>query len=304
MSTSPFRLLTLPLNGSIGTVYGKIWGPPNGKRVLGVHGWMDNAGTFDRLAPLLPKDVQFVAVDLPGHGLSYHKSRTYHMVDYIQDVKRIVDALGWSKFTYVGHSNGACIGALFAGTFPEMVDRLLMIDGLAPFPSVAEKAAQYARDGILSADTLIGKKAKVYASFDEAVAKTMENNKTMSLDGARCLAARGITQFPDGTAAFAHDPWLRATSLQRLSESQFHSFLREIKCPATLMIANSGWPFPKEYFYKCVDVLKESSPEFELIKADGDHHIHLTNPTAIADHVSKFLEKASFGEAQPIQSSI
>ena len=55
-----------------GTISAKTFGSPFGKPVLAVHGWMDNAGTFDRLVPLLPKSIYFVAVDLPGHGRSSH----------------------------------------------------------------------------------------------------------------------------------------------------------------------------------------------------------------------------------------
>ena len=32
---------------------GKAWGDPNGKPILGLHGWLDNAGTHDHIAPLL-----------------------------------------------------------------------------------------------------------------------------------------------------------------------------------------------------------------------------------------------------------
>ena len=46
----------------------KEWGS-GPKRVLGLHGWLDNAATFDRLAPLLPlADITLLAVDFVGHG--------------------------------------------------------------------------------------------------------------------------------------------------------------------------------------------------------------------------------------------
>ena len=48
----------------------RIWGPKDGRPVFAIHGWLDNAGTFDALIPLLPKDLRVVAVEMPGHGLS------------------------------------------------------------------------------------------------------------------------------------------------------------------------------------------------------------------------------------------
>lgn len=56
-----------------GNIAAKEWGPDDGKLFLGLHGWLDNANTFDRLVPLLPADIKFIAIDLPGHGRSSHR---------------------------------------------------------------------------------------------------------------------------------------------------------------------------------------------------------------------------------------
>lgn len=52
------------------------------KKILCLHGWLDNAASFNRLAPLLldseqehqKKPMEILALDFPGHGLSGHKS--------------------------------------------------------------------------------------------------------------------------------------------------------------------------------------------------------------------------------------
>jgi len=35
--------------------------------IVCIHGWQDNAGTFDRLIPLLPREFSYLAIDLPGN---------------------------------------------------------------------------------------------------------------------------------------------------------------------------------------------------------------------------------------------
>ena len=46
----------------------KCWGNPNGLPVLAFHGWLDNAATFDNLAPLLPK-LRIISLDCQDMGI-------------------------------------------------------------------------------------------------------------------------------------------------------------------------------------------------------------------------------------------
>ena len=55
------------------TIAAREWGAADGIPVLAVHGWLDNASSFQFLAPLLPQ-AHIVAVDLPGCGLSSHRA--------------------------------------------------------------------------------------------------------------------------------------------------------------------------------------------------------------------------------------
>ncbi|MCB1637058.1 MAG: alpha/beta fold hydrolase, partial [Xanthomonadales bacterium] len=111
----------------------RAWGPLDGVPVLALHGWLDNAASFDALAPLLP-NVRLVALDLTGHGRSEHRPPGihYHFVDFIPDVVAAADALGWDRFALLGHSLGGGIASFVAATLPERIDRVAMIEGLGP----------------------------------------------------------------------------------------------------------------------------------------------------------------------------
>lgn len=107
------------------------WNPgPDKKPVLCVHGWKDNAATFDTLLPLLVKEVpqyQFVAIDLPGHGLSTHfpPGMLYLMPDIWLLYRRVLKHFNWEKISIVAHSMGAQFSFMFAGTHPNTVDKLV-----------------------------------------------------------------------------------------------------------------------------------------------------------------------------------
>jgi len=60
------------------------WGDPALPPLLALHGWLDNAASFERLAPLLCEHFHIVAIDLAGHGRSQHRPAGlwYHYIDY------------------------------------------------------------------------------------------------------------------------------------------------------------------------------------------------------------------------------
>ena len=52
---------------------GQEWGSSTGEPWIALHGWLDNCGSFETLAPFFAKnDKRFLAIDLPGHGFSSH----------------------------------------------------------------------------------------------------------------------------------------------------------------------------------------------------------------------------------------
>ena len=88
----------------------KAWGNPDGVPFLGLHGWLDNANTFNRLAPLLP-ELNFIALDFAGHGLSDHRAPGVHYTSFfdVQDVVAAAEALGFERFGLIGHSMGGAV---------------------------------------------------------------------------------------------------------------------------------------------------------------------------------------------------
>ena len=51
----------------------KEWGTPEGKPVIALHGWLDNANSFDKMLPFL-EGMHVIAVDMAGHSQSGFRS--------------------------------------------------------------------------------------------------------------------------------------------------------------------------------------------------------------------------------------
>ncbi len=152
-----------------------LYGPEQGRPVIALHGWLDNAASFSRLAPLL-EGVRIVALDLPGHGHSAHRpaGAAYNIWDYAHDVLQVAEQLGWQRFTLLGHSMGAIVSVLLAGAMPERVERLALIDGVIPYTGEADTAPQKLGESLRALLDVDERRKPVYTSFDEAVSARMK----------------------------------------------------------------------------------------------------------------------------------
>ncbi|MGE0341946.1 MAG: alpha/beta fold hydrolase [Porticoccaceae bacterium] len=126
------------------------WGHPAGTPVLALHGWLDNCGSFAPLGRLL-RQVRLIALDLPGHGHSSHRSAdgTYNIWQDVGVVHAVAEQLGWERFALLGHSRGAMICTLTAGTFPERVSHLGLLDSFVPATVATADEPEQLRGAIL-----------------------------------------------------------------------------------------------------------------------------------------------------------
>jgi pimeloyl-ACP methyl ester carboxylesterase len=99
-----------------------------GRPVVLLHGYGESLvawrGVFDRLA----RGADVIAIDLPGFGLSAKPSSGYATDSLALTVIRVLDALGVSRASLVGHSLGGAIAAAVALRDSTRVDRLVLID--------------------------------------------------------------------------------------------------------------------------------------------------------------------------------
>ncbi|PZV37204.1 alpha/beta fold hydrolase [Mesorhizobium kowhaii] len=102
-------------------------GPEEGKPVILLHGWPDDATTYARVAPTLHRSgFRTFSPWLRGFGktsfLSKQTMRSGEIAAMAQDVLDFADALGLSRFAVVGHDWGARISYLLASVFPDRIN--------------------------------------------------------------------------------------------------------------------------------------------------------------------------------------
>lgn len=97
-------------------------GPP----VLLVHGILASIYTWRELLPVLAREHDVVALDLPGFGASDQPAGLSGLV-YPSVLIGLMDQLGIPRATIVGHSLGGAAACLLAAEQPERVERLALI---------------------------------------------------------------------------------------------------------------------------------------------------------------------------------
>lgn len=264
-----------------------LYGPEDGLPVIALHGWLDNAASFARLAPKLP-GLRIVALDFAGHGHSDHRppGGSYAIWDYVHDVLQVAEQFGWQRFSLLGHSMGAIVSVLLAGAMPERVERLALIDGLMPYTGEPDTAPQKLGEALRAQLALAGKSKPVYAEFERAVQARMRGVGAVSFDAAELLAQRGLMPVPGGYT-WRTDSRLTLPSPLRLTQAHAQAFVRALQCPAKLVMAEQGMLHAQP----SIKALLEGLP-VEVATLPGGHHLHLDDEAGaelVADCFKAFL---------------
>ena len=115
------------------------WGNRDAPPLVLVHGGRDHARSWDWVAEDLCRDWHVTAFDHRGHGDSDWVSDGNYMAnDMVYDLAQFIHQLDRGPVTIVSHSMGGNVALRYAGTFPDMVRKIVAIEGLGR-PSSAKR---------------------------------------------------------------------------------------------------------------------------------------------------------------------
>ncbi|RUS69128.1 hypothetical protein EGW08_023111 [Elysia chlorotica] len=105
-------------------------GSPDKPLMLMLHGFPESWYSWRYQIQEFSQTHRVVAVDLRGYGDSDKPSQIseYKMERLVKDVKQIITALGYSSCVLVGHDWGGAITWTFAGCYPHMVDKAVVLN--------------------------------------------------------------------------------------------------------------------------------------------------------------------------------
>lgn len=228
------------------------WGAPDangrGKPTLVlVHGGRDHARSWDWTAEQLCRDWHVVAMDHRGHGDSdWVSDGNYHANDMVYDLAQLIHQLGVGPVTIVSHSMGGNVALRYAGVFPEMVRKIVAIEGLGPSPArQAElRATPYPRrfaEWIGKKRAASGRIPRRYDSIEAAFRRMIEENSYLTEEQARHLTIHGVNRNEDGSYSWKFDPHLNVWGVEDIADEFLQQTWEAIACPTLLLYGADSW---------------------------------------------------------------
>ncbi|XP_067613520.1 probable serine hydrolase [Eurosta solidaginis] len=298
-ATRPFEEISISVPW--GHIAGKWYGPTNMRPIVGLHGWQDNAGTFDRLAPLLDTNVGFLSLDLPGHGHSswFPPGMSYHTMDNISILLRVMDTFKWDKISLLCHSMSSINGFMFSAFFPDRVDMMVGLDNLKPGVYSSKNVVDFYKKCLKKAmlrEQQMNSEPPCYEWHQ--LVERLHNGTKQSVNKETCefLLKRGVqpSQHQPHKYYFSRDSRLKHLFFHIFSEEVPLEMAQRITSPYLFIKAlQSSHNESNAALDQTLEILRRNN-NFEYHEVEGSHHFHLNEPERVAPIINSFISKWRF----------
>jgi pimeloyl-ACP methyl ester carboxylesterase len=266
------------------------WARPGAPKMVLLHGWMDVSASFQFMVDALQGEWDVYAPDWRGYGLTeWGKGDCYWFPDYLADLDRILHVVEPERpVNLVGHSLGGNVAALYAGTRPERIAKLVNLEGFGLKPTPAEKApARYAQwlEELRSPPQL-----RPYEGFDALAERLRKGNPRLSQEKAAFLA-RHWGEEREGKVVLRADPAHKIVNATLYRYEEAVACWRRVTAPV-LWIEGDEWDTLKSYGPSAEQLVERRAafPTLQHVSIPGSGHmLHHDQPEALARAIEAFL---------------
>lgn len=275
--------------------YVRRWGKASLPPLLMLHGFPQYGAAWQDLAQHLSRQFHCIAPDQRGFGQSWTPSGVDHYTgaELVGDMAALIQKEG-CPVTVLGHDWGAAIAYGLAMFQPQLVERLIIANGVHPVPfqrALAEGGAQTAASQYITWLRQPGTEQDLSANGFEKLLQLFATNMDMSwLSGGRLEAYKTEWSRPGRLQAMLN--WYRASPLQVALPGQPIAMpplpLERLKVPQPhLLLWGDG---DTALLPEATQELEEFAPELTRISLAGcDHWLHHQKPKEVAQAILDWL---------------
>lgn len=255
--------------------------------VVFVHGFLDTGRSFDDVCQALSGVARCVALTWRGHGQSRTTGpgASFHLLDHVKDLTLALPDLE-SRLgplaLLLGHSMGGNAALIHAGTLPDRVPRLVLLDALGPPPEEATEQPARLRRML----TLLGKKQPFSpaANVAEAKARLMRHNVGLTDAGAERMVRHALISNDDGTVSFPFGAELRGPTPVRYPEAMWLKLCGNVTAQTVVVRCAQGYVPDDEMVQARVAAMGA-----RFVTWDAPHHAHVERVDDVAALVREQL---------------
>jgi len=268
------------------------WGDSNGEPLVLVHGFLDLAYSWqpfvDELLAKTKSPLRIIAPDCRGHGDSgwIGAGGYYHFPDYILDLDCVLRAAAIGQFKLIGHSMGGTISFQYAGTFPDRVKKLVLIEGVGPVGMNFSEAPPRMKTWIDEVHERGRRHFREYSSVEAGASQLRQSNPRLNPPFAMALARAGMKQNERGKWLWKFDPLHRTAAPQPFYTAQAREFFQRIECPVLIVDGKESRQTRRTDKQERYDAIRQHS---RVIIDDAGHMVHQDNPGRLAEVVAPFF---------------
>ncbi|WEK61085.1 MAG: alpha/beta hydrolase [Candidatus Microbacterium colombiense] len=245
-----------------------------GPALLAIHGITANGRSWDTVAAHLSRH-RLLAPDLRGRGRSNGLPGPHGLRQHATDLAAVLDADGGGARTVLGHSMGAFAAVALAAARPELVSRLVLVDG--GFPLALPAGASDGSD--LDIGALLGPAAQRLAmefADDDAYLDFWRQHPAFLGDWSPAVEAYARYDL-DGEAPHRRASAVAAAMLQDGAElygpEWYLDALRSLRMPVTVLRAPRGLTDAEPlYAPGALAGFRDLVPGLEIIEVDDVNH--------------------------------
>ncbi|WP_197491873.1 alpha/beta fold hydrolase [Microbacterium sp. H83] len=238
--------------------------------VLAVHGITANGRSWRTVAERMP-ERRLLAPDLRGRGRSNRLPAPYGLRTHAADLAALLDADGGEPRTVLGHSMGAFVVVALADLRPDLVERLVLVDGGLPLSLPA---------GIRSAEdldiaTLLGPAAErlgMHFADDEGYLDFWRRHPAFARDWSDAVAEYARYDL-DGTRASTLADAMIADGAELYGADWYLDALRGLRMPVTVLRAPRGLTDAEPLYAPGVlDGFRTLVPQLDVVEVEDVNH--------------------------------
>lgn len=264
------------------------WGNEGAPILLLLHGLHDHSRTFDGLIKTFLGSYHVVTPDLRGHGDSdWLSGSSYSQLDYLYDLHQLVTSASLSPLTLVGHSLGGAVVTLFAGLYPSLVSKLVVIEGMGLWrlEDVPTSLAQRIRAWVDQVRVLQSWESKKYKNIEAALERMRSANPDLDEATARHLTSHGVRQNTDSSYSWKYDKYTRSFPDFSIRHEELLEIWRQVTCEVLLVNARYGLPYRIGHD-DTLDHFKKA--RLEIVEGAGHWTFH-DQPVRVQELLEDFL---------------